>query len=64
VSDRVTWETCPRCGQSAALGWTTIRWITGDPLLELPVEFACPSDCDITEEERRMLGAASDRSPT
>jgi hypothetical protein len=42
VSDRVTWEACPRCGRTAALGWVD----------EHPVEFDCTTGC---RHERRLL---------
>jgi hypothetical protein len=48
TSERVTWETCPTCGRSAAVGW----------LDRIPVEFDCPSGCQVTGAEfvRRTRG--------
>ena len=45
MSDRVTWEVCPICGDLAAVGWTTIRWATGEPFQDFATEFDCPSGC-------------------
>jgi hypothetical protein len=35
MSDRVTWEVCPGCGLTAAVGWID----------DQPVEFDCTSGC-------------------
>jgi hypothetical protein len=40
TSERVTWETCPSCGRSAAVGWS-------DGML---VEVDCPGGCQLTVE--------------
>jgi hypothetical protein len=53
VSERVTWEQCPRCGGSAAVGWIA-RSASGEPAQDLPVEFDCPSGCDLDPEELRV----------
>jgi hypothetical protein len=49
-SERITWETCPRCDRTAAVGWL-------DGAL---VEFDCPSACTPTEQDmgrvRRLPG--------
>jgi hypothetical protein len=53
VSERITWETCPRCGLTAAVGW----------LDEMPAEFECTRGCAPTEQDlgrlRRAAGGAS-----
>ena len=38
MSDRVTWETCPRCGTLAALGWHSGTLVQVD----------CPRGCSVT----------------
>ena len=55
MSDRVTLETCPRCGTTAAVGWSGIPWITGEWFVEFPVEFDCPSGCNLAQ--RQLLAA-------
>jgi hypothetical protein len=49
LSERVTWETCPNCGRSAAVGWLDAN----------PVEFDCPGGCQVSggEFRRRAHGA-------
>src|SRR4051794_2256845 len=49
MSDLVTWEACPRCGQAAALGWTD----------EHPVEFDCTTGCRPTAAQLRYLAQRS-----
>jgi hypothetical protein len=41
ASDGITWETCPHCGLTAAVGW----------LDGLPVEFDCTAGCVPTEQD-------------
>lgn len=41
MSERITWETCPRCGLTAAVGW----------LDGVPVEFDCTAGCAPTEQD-------------
>jgi len=41
MSERVTWESCPSCGDRAAVGWT------GDAV----TEFDCVRRCDLTHEQ-------------
>ncbi|WP_448625645.1 hypothetical protein [Geodermatophilus sp. URMC 64] len=41
MSERVTWETCPRCGRSAAVGWVDGR----------AVEVDCPGGCALPSAE-------------
>ncbi|MGY1709363.1 hypothetical protein ACI8AC_07605 [Geodermatophilus sp. SYSU D00758] len=40
MSDRLTWESCPACGDLAAVGWAD----------ETVVEVDCASGCDLTSE--------------
>jgi hypothetical protein len=49
MSDRVTWESCPRCGQAAALGWDD----------EHPVEFDCTTGCRPAAGQFRYLAERS-----
>ncbi len=41
MSERITWEPCPSCGRSAAVGWAG----------QHPVEFDCPNDCPVSDAE-------------
>ena len=43
MSDRVTWEGCPICGEPAAVGWVTLVGREVGAGSEDPVEFDCPS---------------------
>jgi hypothetical protein len=45
MTDRVTWEPCPRCGEPAAVGWTG----------EVVAEFDCRHGCAVTEEQLMQL---------
>jgi hypothetical protein len=53
ASERITWETCPHCGLTAAVGW----------LDEVPDEFDCTGGCAPTEQDlgrlRRAAGGSS-----
>jgi hypothetical protein len=40
ASEGITWETCPRCGLTAAVGW----------LDGVPVEFDCTAGCAPPEQ--------------
>jgi hypothetical protein len=51
MGDRVTWEVCPGCGRTAAVGWID----------DEPVEFDCTAGCELTAAEYRRLAAR--RSP-
>jgi hypothetical protein len=51
MSDRITWEVCPGCGRTAAVGW----------LDDQPVEFDCTAGCRLTAAQFRDL--AHRRSP-
>jgi NTE family protein len=48
MSESVTWENCPTCERPAAVGW-----LDGSP-----VEFDCPSGCDV---DAKQLSAFADR---
>jgi hypothetical protein len=45
MSDRITWEVCPGCGRTAAVGW----------LDDQPVEFDCTAGCRPTAAQFRDL---------
>jgi hypothetical protein len=51
MSDRVTWESCPSCGRTAAVGWTPIQRAPGEPFLAVPTELDCLSGCHLTEHD-------------
>jgi hypothetical protein len=38
MSERITWTTCPHCGEAAAVGWVQ----------EIPIEFDCKAGCTLT----------------
>ncbi|MGY1823847.1 hypothetical protein [Geodermatophilus sp. SYSU D00079] len=48
TSERVSWEDCPVCHGSAAVGWRATR----------PVEFDCPRGCRLDGEQLRALAAS------
>ena len=48
MSERVTWEVCPRCGGVAAVGWALVPGIDGAAGECGPVEFDCSSGCQIS----------------
>jgi hypothetical protein len=52
ASERVTWETCPGCGHSAAVGW----------LGGISVEFDCPRGCRLTDETSLRGARANGKS--
>lgn len=39
MSERITWTTCPHCGEAAAVGW----------LQEEPIEFDCKTGCTMAD---------------
>src|SRR3954447_12517324 len=51
MSDHVTWEVCTRCGLLAALGWAGVGGIGGASDQILPVEFDCPTGCQLDPDE-------------
>jgi hypothetical protein len=54
ASEGITWETCPRCGLTAAVGW----------LDGLPVQFDCTAGCVPTERDVRQLRLTAGGSPS
>ena len=48
MSDRVTWERCPRCGGRAAVGWVAVPGTVTEPAEEVPVEFDCAAGCSVS----------------
>lgn len=46
-SERVTWEECPQCRETAAVGWWQGR----------PVEFDCPQGCPVSLDQFDGLSA-------
>src|SRR4051794_26710748 len=49
VSERTTWETCPHCGLTAAVGW----------LDGVPAEFDCTAGLAPTAQDLGRLGRAA-----
>jgi hypothetical protein len=47
AGERVTWETCPACGRSAAAGWRDGALVAVD----------CPSGCRLTAADFSRPGA-------
>jgi hypothetical protein len=45
VDERVSWEVCPGCGRTAAVGWIDDR----------PVEFDCTAGCQLTAAQIRAF---------
>ena len=45
--ERVTWETCPRCGLSAVVGWVNGALVAVD----------CPGGCRLTAADSARRGA-------
>ncbi len=52
-SDRITWEVCPACGQTAAVGWVD------DHL----AEFDCTAGCVPSIAQVRELARRRSRTP-
>ncbi|MFQ1002270.1 hypothetical protein [Modestobacter sp. SSW1-42] len=44
-SEWITWERCPRCGSSAAVGWKAATDFVD------PIEFDCPGGCHLGIDE-------------
>jgi hypothetical protein len=47
MSERVTWEACPRCGSPAAVGWARVPMAADAPGECRPVEFDCVAGCHV-----------------
>jgi hypothetical protein len=60
VSDRVTWELCPRCGARAAVGWAAATSGGGEPAPDALVEYDCPTGCRPSSAELMHLTARED----
>lgn len=45
VGERLTWESCPSCGERAAVGWADNEVVGAD----------CYAECDLTEEHLAEL---------
>ncbi len=52
MSEWITWEECPSCGDTAAVGW-----LRGEP-----VEFDCVRHCELTQEQQALLGRGRSRT--
>ena len=53
ASERVTWETCPNCGLSAAVGWRDGHLVEAD----------CPGGCRLTSSDFAGRGPNGLRFP-
>ena len=53
AGERVTWETCPRCGLSAAVGWRDGALVAVD----------CPGGCRLAAAALSRRGAKGFRFP-
>ena len=58
MSERITWEPCPVCGSSAAVGWAATATSEATPEAtpearpqDDPVEFDCPNGCRLSVRE-------------
>jgi hypothetical protein len=47
VSERVSWEVCPRCGSLAAVGWAPVSVAADVAGTSRPVEFDCIAGCQV-----------------
>lgn len=47
MSEHVTWDVCLRCGRLAAVGWVPVVRSGGTPAENRPVEFDCPTGCQV-----------------
>ena len=48
MSERISWHTCPRCGETAAVGWNSALGADGQPAGYAPVEFDCLTGCQLS----------------
>jgi hypothetical protein len=53
ASERVTWEVCPTCQRTAAVGW----------LAERAIEFDCPGGCRLSAVQIRAFATRLGRPP-
>ena len=67
MSERVTWEVCPRCGRLAAVGWARVPGAGRARRVCRPVEFDCIAGCrvelDVLTQLYRLMGRGSSGSP-
>lgn len=49
LSEKVTWETCPRCDGPVALGWV------GTTVMEID----CATACELTDSHRESIRRAA-----
>jgi hypothetical protein len=49
--ERITWTSCPRCSDRAAVGWRITK--RGDTVKEDPVSFDCTAGCTLTASQVR-----------
>ena len=45
MSEWITWQPCPLCGDRAAMGWASIIRVDGGVDEDVPVEFDCIGGC-------------------
>jgi hypothetical protein len=53
MTERITWVTCPSCGDRAAVGWID----------QTVTEVDCIRKCELTEEQIARLRLLSDTPP-
>ena len=64
MSDRITWQPCPRCGSRSAVGWVFVPGADGGPAHDVPVEFDCMRGCRPDRADlRRWLEGGSRGAP-
>jgi predicted metal-binding protein len=51
MDERISWESCPTCGERAAVGWELFVCTACHSVNESPVEFDCPAGCQMDEAE-------------
>ena len=61
MSERISWHTCPRCGETAAVGWNSTLGADGQPAGYAPVEFDCLTGCQLSPAQ---LATAFDPPPS
>ena len=58
MSERITWETCPECGDTAAVGWRLRTSENMHGQSEEPVEADCPNSCTLSAGQVQEFGDA------
>ena len=61
MSERISWHTCPRCAQTAAVGWDFATGTDDQPAGYTPVEFDCVTGCQLSPDQ---LATAFDPPPS